>query len=148
MVQSDLQGNIKLNPLFKNTEVYSFTPMYRFITSRMAGNSTSTLQAYILPTCLIANFPSYLISKVMSSLFQTQPPKPQIIHKKTYCTETSITQSTLKSYLIFSSTNHSTKILLQTHYQVPIFGETQTSQMLKRSSKCPHAEIQRGPALH
>ena len=29
-VQSDLEGNIKLNPLCKNTEVYSCTPMYRF----------------------------------------------------------------------------------------------------------------------
>ena len=116
VVQSDLPRNIKLNPLSKITEVYSScTPMYHFITFRMEGDSTSTLQAYILPACFITNFPSYLISKVMSTLFSTQPLKPQIIHKKTYCTENSITQSTIKSYSIFSSTSHSTIILLQIH---------------------------------
>ena len=42
-VKCDRQGNIKLNPLCKNPEVYSCTPMYRFITLRMADDSTSTL---------------------------------------------------------------------------------------------------------
>ena len=56
-VQSHLQRNIKLNPLYKNTEVYSCTPMYRFITCGMASDSTSTLQAHNLPACLIVNFP-------------------------------------------------------------------------------------------
>ena len=46
LVQSHLQGNIKLNPLSKNTEVYCCTPIYRFITSRKADDSTSTLQAH------------------------------------------------------------------------------------------------------
>ena len=35
-VQSHLQGNIKLNPLSKNTEVYCYTPMNRFVTCRIA----------------------------------------------------------------------------------------------------------------
>ena len=56
-VQSHLQGNINLNPLSMNTEVYCCTPIYRFITCRMADDSTSTLQAHILPACLITNFP-------------------------------------------------------------------------------------------
>ena len=45
-VQSPLQGNIKLNPLCKNTKVYCCAPMYRFITCRMADDSTSTLHAH------------------------------------------------------------------------------------------------------
>ena len=44
--QNHLQGNVKLNPLPKNTEVYCCTPMYRYITCRMADDSTSTLQAH------------------------------------------------------------------------------------------------------
>ena len=46
MVEFYFKGNIKLNPLCKNTEVYCCTPMYRFITCRMASDSTSTLQAH------------------------------------------------------------------------------------------------------
>ena len=39
--------NVKLNPLSKNTEVYCCTPMHRYITCRMADDSTSTLQAHM-----------------------------------------------------------------------------------------------------
>ena len=55
------RGYRELDPLSKNTSVYYCTPMNRFITRRIGDDSTSTLQAYILPACLIL--------KVMSSLF-------------------------------------------------------------------------------
>ena len=51
-VQNHLQGNIKLNPLSKSTEVYCCTPLYRFITCRMAHDSTSTLQAHTTDTLI------------------------------------------------------------------------------------------------
>ena len=54
-VQSNLQGSIKLNPLLKNTEIYFCTPMYRFITCRMANDSTSTLQAHTANLIFIVN---------------------------------------------------------------------------------------------
>ena len=81
-VQSYLKRNIKMNHLCKNTKVYSCTLVYRFITCRMACDSTSTLQAHILPACLIVTFPSYLISKVMSPWFRRSPQSRKIFTRE------------------------------------------------------------------
>ena len=81
------------------------TCIYRGQFLRICNDSTS--EPIILPTFRIVNNSSSLISKIMSSLLQTQLPK------KTYCTRNIDTQSILKCYSASLATNHSTRKLLQ-----------------------------------
>ena len=61
-MQGHLQGNVKLNPLCKNTKVFCCAPMYPFITRRMASDSTSTLQAHTWFRIMYFKFVTVLVS--------------------------------------------------------------------------------------
>ena len=84
--------------------IYSCTQMYRFISLRNSGNSASNLtssllvesKGYILPVLNAA--PKAAIHSQESLLY--------------YCKSFN-TQAALKPYLVFLSTNHSARILLQ-----------------------------------